>query len=249
ELALRTANQRMEEFLGMVSHELKTPLTSIKGNTQLAIRQLKSNMQAFERIIGLYEATEQQSRRLNRLVDDLLDVSRTQAGRLELIPGPCDLREIVHEVLQEQRKMWPGRIINLEMSDDITLSLYADADRIAQVITNYLTNALKYSEADRAVAINVQCKGQQVYLAVCDEGPGLPKDELERIWEQFHRVPGIEVRSSSHVSQAGLGLGLYISKTIIEGQQGEVGVQSTLGIGSTFWFCLPLCSANKAEPI
>lgn len=247
ELALRTANHRMEEFLGMVSHELKTPLTSIKGNTQLAIRQLKNNMQAFERIIGLYEATEQQSRRLNRLVDDLLDVSRTQAGHLELISGPCDLREIVHEALQEQRKMWPGRNIRLEMDEETALPLDADADRIAQVISNYLTNALKYSEADRPVTVKVQHMEQRVYLAVCDEGPGLPEDELERIWEQFHRAPGVDVRSSSHVSQAGLGLGLYISKTIIEGQQGEVGVQSTPGVGSTFWFYLPLRPANSAE--
>ncbi|MEO7022084.1 MAG: ATP-binding protein [Ktedonobacteraceae bacterium] len=247
ELALRTANQRMEEFLGMVSHELKTPLTSIKGNTQLAIRQLKNNMQSFERIIGLYEATEQQSRRLNRLVDDLLDVSRTQAGHLELIPGPCDLREIAHEALQEQQKMWPERRISLEMDEETALPLDADVDRIAQVISNYLTNALKYSDADRSVTVKVQRERQHVYLAVCDEGPGLLEDEQERIWEQFHRVPGIEIRSSSHVSQAGLGLGLYISKTIIEGQQGEVGVQSTPGVGSIFWFRLPLRAANVAE--
>lgn len=247
ELALRTANHRMEEFLGMVSHELKTPLTSIKGNTQLAIRQLKNNMRAFERIIGLYEATEQQSRRLNRLVDDLLDVSRTQAGRLELIPGPCDLRGIVHEALQEQQKMWPGRHIYLEMDEEIALPLEADADRVAQVISNYLTNALKYSETDRPVTVKVQSTEQRVRLAVCDEGPGLPEEEQGRIWEQFHRVPGVEIRSSSHISQAGLGLGLYISKTIIEGQQGEVGVQSTPGVGSTFWFCLPLRPANPAS--
>lgn len=242
EMALRTANQRMEEFLGMVSHELKTPLTSIKGNTQLAIRQLKNSMQAFERVVGLYEATEQQSRRLNRLVDDLLDVSRTQAGRLELIPGPCDLRDIVHEALQEQQKMWPERAISLDMDEETALPLEADADRIGQVISNYLTNALKYSEAERPVLIKVHREGRQVYLAVRDEGPGLPEEEHQRIWQQFRRVPGIEIRSSSHISQAGLGLGLYISKTIIEGQQGEVGVQSTPGVGSTFWFRLPLRS-------
>lgn len=240
ELALRSANQRMEEFLGMVSHELKTPLTSIKGNTQLAIRQLKNSMQAFERVIGLYEATEQQSRRLNRLVDDLLDVSRAQAGHLELIPGACDLREIVHEALQEQQKMWPGRSISLEMDEEAPLPLEADADRIAQVISNYLANALKYSGADRPVAVKVQREDAQVYLAVRDEGPGLPADEQVRIWGQFHRAPGIEIRSSSYISQAGLGLGLYISKTIIEGQQGEVGVQSEPGVGSIFWFRLPL---------
>lgn len=244
ELALRAANQHMEEFLGMVSHELKTPLTSIKGNTQLAIRQLKNSMQTFERIMGLYEAAEQQSRRLNRLVDDLLDVSRAQAGHLELIPGPCDLRTLAHDALEEQQKMWPGRAIELEMDEETPLPLRADADRVVQVISNYLTNALKYSEPDRPVYIKVQREGQCAYLAVRDEGPGLPASEQERIWTRFHRTPGIEVRSRAHTSQAGLGLGLYISKTIIEGQQGRVGVQSQPGEGSTFWFQLPLQLAD-----
>lgn len=249
ELALRAANRHMEEFLGMVSHELKTPLTSIKGNTQLAIRQLRTSMQTFERILGLYESAEQQSRRLNRLVDDLLDVSRAQAGHLELIFAPCDLRMLVHEAIQEQRKMWPGRTIELEMDEEVALPLKADADRIVQVISNYLTNALKYSDPGRPVCVSVRREGQEVYLAVRDEGPGLPEDEWERIWTRFHRVGAIEVRSSTHTSQAGLGLGLYISKTIIEGQQGQVGVQSQRGAGSTFWFRLPLYPGKAAKPV
>ncbi len=240
ELALRAANRHMEEFLGMVSHELKTPLTSIKGNTQLAVRQLRNTMLTFERIFGLYDAAEQQTRRLNRLVDDLLDVSRAQAGRLELIPARCDLRTLVHEALQEQQKMWPGRTINLSMDEEEPLPLEADADRVMQVISNYLTNALKYSEPERPVFVRVQREGQEAYLAVRDEGPGLPLDEQGSIWERFHRVPGVEILSSSHSSQAGLGLGLYISRTIIEGQGGTVGVQSRPGDGSTFWFRLPL---------
>lgn len=243
ELALRAANRHMEEFLGMVSHELKTPLTSIKGNTQLAIRQIRNSMQGLERIFGLYEAAEQQSRRLNRLVDDLLDVSRTQNGHLELIPGPCDLREIVHEAIQEQQKMWAERTISLKMDEETPLPLEVDADRIAQVISNYLTNALKYSEQDRPVQVNVRRDGQQVYLAVHDQGPGLSAEALELIWERFYRVQGIEVRSNSHTSQAGLGLGLYITRNIIEGHQGQVGVESEPGAGSTFWFSLPLRQA------
>ncbi len=90
-------------------------------------------------------------------------------------------------------------------------------------------------------------EGQQAFLAVRDQGPGLPADEQERIWSRFHRTPGIEVRSSSHTSQAGLGLGRYISKTIIESLQGEVGVQSLPGKGSTFWFRLPLASKETGS--
>lgn len=240
ELALRAANQHMEEFLGMVSHELKTPLTSIKGNTQLAVRQLRNSMQTFERIFSLYDAAEQQTRRLNRLVDDLLDVSRAQAGRLELIPGCCDLRTLVHEALREQQKVWPARAIHLSMNEEEPLPLEADADRVMQVISNYLTNALKYSEPEQPVYVDARRQGREAYLAVRDQGPGLPAEEQASIWERFHRAPGIEVRSNFHSSQAGLGLGLYISRTIIEGQGGTVGVQSQSGEGSTFWFCLPL---------
>lgn len=248
ELALRAANRHMEEFLGMVSHELKTPLTSIKGNTQLAMRQLRNSMQTFERIFGLYDAAEQQTRRLNRLVDDLLDVSRAQAGHLELIPAPCDLRNLTHEALEEQQKMWPGRVINLSMDEEEPLPLEADADRVVQVISNYLTNALKYSQAELPVFVSAQREGQEAYLAVRDEGPGLPTSEQERVWGRFHRVPGIEVHSNSHSSQTGLGLGLYISRTIIEGLGGTVGVQSCPGEGSTFWFRLPLCFAQEDGP-
>lgn len=247
ELALRTANQHMEAFLGMVSHELKTPLTSIKGNTQLAVRQLRNSLQSFERIFGLYEAAEQQSRRLNRLVDDLLDVSRTRTGRLELLPEACDLRDIVHEVFQEQTRMWPNRTIELEMDEETPLPLEADADRVGQVISNYLTNALKYSDPDQPVLLQTLSEEQHAYLAVRDQGPGLSTESQERIWERFYRVPGVEVRSSSHTSQAGLGLGLYITKNIIEGQQGQVGVLSAPGKGSTFWFRLPLRHTSQVN--
>jgi signal transduction histidine kinase len=204
-------------------------------------------MHTFERILGLYESAEQQSRRLNRLVNDLLDVSRAQAGHLELIPGLCDLRTLVHEAIREQQKMLPGRTIELEMDENTALPLYADADRIVQVISNYLTNALKYSDTDRPVYVCARRQGQEAYLAVRDEGPGLPEEEKERVWTRFHRVPDIEVRSSIHASQAGLGLGLYISKTVIEGQQGSVGVQSQPGEGSTFWFKLPLAMEKEEK--
>jgi signal transduction histidine kinase len=111
-----------------------------------------------------------------------------------------------------------------------------------QVITNYLTNALKYSEPERPIFICVERQDGEAYLAIRDEGPGLPLDQQERIWGRFNRAPGVEVLSTAHSSQAGLGLGLYISRTIIEGQGGSVGVQSRPGEGSTFWFRLPLRS-------
>ncbi len=247
ELALRQANRQMEEFLGMVSHELKTPLTSIKGNTQLAVRQLKNNLQSLEKILGLYEGAEQQSRRLNRLVDDLLDVSRARSGYLDLHPADCDLSSIVRQSVEEQQHVWPDRTITLDPGDVQTAPIDADADRIAQVLMNYLTNALKYSDEDQPVQVSLQRQADQVKVSVRDHGPGLSPEQQEYIWERFQRVPDIEVHSSSYHSHAGLGLGLYISKTIIEQHQGQVGVDSIPGEGSTFWFTLPLARNTASE--
>ena len=240
EIALRTANLQMEEFLGMISHELRTPLTSIKGNAQLTLRQIKSSMQTFAKMLELQESAEHQSKRLNQMVDDLLDVSRSRTGRLELHPTRCDLASIVQESVAEQRSTWPGRTINLDIAAETPVPVHADADRIRQVITNYLTNALKYSDETQPVQVSLKLNGEEARVAVRDEGPGLPTEDLQQIWERFQRVPGIELRSTAHSANAGLGLGLYISKTIIEAHEGRVGVESAPGEGSTFWFTLPL---------
>ncbi len=239
ELALREANRRMDEFLGMTSHELKTPLTSIKGNTQLTARQLKNSLQGFQKMHDMLENSERQIRLLDRLVDDLLDISRSQTNHLELNLAPCDMKDIIRTSVEVQRLAWPNRTITLEMPAEQVGPVYADCDRISQVIANYLTNALKYSAEDRPVLVELREEAEQVRFAVIDEGVGLSVDEQNRIWERFYRAQGVEVLSTSHSSMMGLGLGLYICKTIIELHHGSVGVESSPGSGSTFWFTLP----------
>lgn len=247
ELALREANRRMDEFLGLTSHELKTPLTSIKGNTQLTIRQLQKNMQSIQKMQDMFESTERQIKLLDRLVNDLLDISRTQTNQLELTLVPCDLATIVREVVTEQQRVWSNRSIALELPDEVSVPISADPDRINQVIANYLTNALKYSPQDRPVRVILQRENKGARVLVKDEGPGLSPEEQTRIWDRFHRAQGVEVLSTSQSSMTGLGLGLYISKTIIEQHHGRVGVESSPGQGSTFWFSLPL--APQTQPL
>lgn len=254
ELALREINSRMEEFLGVASHELRTPLTTIKANVQLALRRLGPLTQKAEQVstdadikVGaVYDMlirAERQIAVLNRLVGDLIDISRIQTGKLQLQLRlePCDLTEIVLETVQEQCKTTPNRTLIFHTANKQRIPVIADAARIMQVLTNYLTNAIKYSETDKpiSVSLEVQKEGEQevARVAVRDLGPGLSPEEQQRIWECFYQVKGIQVVNGSGV---GLGLGLYVSQMIIQRHHGEVGVESSRPGGATFWFTLPL---------
>lgn len=248
ELALHEANQRMNEFLSIASHELRTPLTSIKGNLQLAKRRATKCVQEvlagadslrgkLEEMQAMLDRADRQASVQNRLVSDLLDISRIQADKLELQLEECDLTSIVSEAVADRSSAAPMRTIALDVPEGETVPVIADADRIGQVVSNYLTNALKYSLEDRPVEVRLQVEEATACLSVHDEGPGLSPAEQEHIWERFYRVPGIEVLSGSGV---GLGLGLHICRTIIEQHHGKVGIESTQGAGSTFWFTLPL---------
>jgi signal transduction histidine kinase len=227
----------------MASHELKTPLSSIKLGLQVHIRRLLrlaqrdgNTMTDFEPILEGLTHVGSQEQRLERLVNDLLDVTRIQAGKLELRPGWTDLVSITCAAVEQQQQAIPNRPIHLHLPADPHVPVYADADRIEQVATNYLTNALKYSPEDRTVEVGVRNEEQRVSVWVHDEGPGLSIEEQKLIWECFHRAKGIEVQSGTGV---GLGLGLHICRTIVERHQGQVHLESIPGKGSTFWFTLP----------
>ena len=250
-LALQEANRRMDEFLGIAGHELRTPVTALKTNLQMLSRRLHEReprartradlIRTVEMARQHLEMTERGLVRLTRLVDDLVDVSRIQAGKLEMRPERQDLVTIVHESVEEQRQVNPARTIRLEVAGDGPIMVHVDADRIRQVVTNYLSNALKYSAAEHPVMVHVHVEpdGTTAKVRVRDKGSGLAADQQERIWEPFYRVEGAKVSSGSGV---GLGLGLHICRTIVEHHQGKVGVESQPEHGSMFWFTLPLSS-------
>ncbi len=251
-LALEETNRRMDEFLSIASHELRTPVTSIKSNLQLLLRRATQaiNGSIDDQATRLREQapvlrrTERQINRLTRLLEDLIDLSRIRAGKLEMRLEPTDLGNVVRETVEGESLAHPDRRINLDLQANGPIPVVADVDRIGQVLTNYLSNALKYSYPDRPVLVRAQIEGAQARVSVQDQGPGIPPDEQPHVWELFHRVPSIQVLSGSGV---GLGLGLHISKTIIDRHQGQVGLESIPSAGATFWFTLPLVPPEQVR--
>jgi signal transduction histidine kinase len=253
EAALRQSAAQMETFLGVAGHELKSPLASMRLAAQLVEQRIRRLLQRqrveatevaplLEPLLEPVARVQRLEERLDRLVDDLVDVARIQAGRLDLHLAETDLATIVREAVEEERRMHPERTLVLEWPGEQRIPVVADDQRVGQVVTNYLTNALKYSAAERPVAVGLQVNDhQQARVWVRDEGRGVPPEDQKHIWDRFYRVQGIEVQRGSGVE---LGLGLHISRTIIEQQHGQVGVQSVVGQGSTFWFTLPLAPAE-----
>lgn len=248
--ALEEATERMDEFLSVAGHELRTPLTILSMNIQmldswLNVRRGKrtgeSATEYATRAITAMQPLVQRSKhsihRLDRLVGDLLEASRMREHQVAFQLQCIDLVSLVHETVDEQRQAHDTRMVQLEVHAHEPLVVEADPDRITQVLNNYLSNALKFSRPEQPVTVTLQVEADQVRVSVHDEGVGIPETEQDHIWERFYQAAEAKHQSGS---QVGLGLGLYISREIIERHGGHVGVQSTPGNGSVFWFTLPL---------
>lgn len=231
--AIHELERQKDEFLGVASHELKTPLTSLKILAQLMARKMETS--------GEIREAEQAQRmqvaitRMERLIGDLLDVSLIQEGKLAFHEELTDLRDICVEAIGEQR-MLTQRDIRLIAQDGCAALIYADRERIYQVVANLLSNALKYSPATESVTLRLWSGPKERYFSVHDHGPGIPAEATDHIFERFYRVPGMQVQSGSGV---GLGLGLYICKDIVTRHGGRIWAESKLGHGSTFSVALP----------
>lgn len=250
-LASHEANRRMNEFLGIASHELRTPMTSITLYLDRTAQLLKSRPgpddtaiqkrdQMLDKLQNMLTKAQIQMRRQHRLVNDLLDFSRIRNNWFNFQMERCNLVSLVQDTVQdsieEQQTLTPSCNIEVQ-ADNKEITVIADADRIRQVVSNYLSNAFKYSSEDKPVKVRVQMEAGDVRVQVQDKGRGLSSDEKEHIWEQFYRTAQA---GKQNKGGAGLGLGLHICRTIIEKHNGRVGVSSQPGVGSTFWFTLPI---------
>ena len=233
---LEHAVRMRDDFMSMVSHELRTPLNTLYLETQL--RQLhlsKGNLANFaaDRLPAMIERDQRQIRNMVRLIDDMLDVTRMRRGALSIQPQPVDLAALARAVVENLRQQAEaaGSVITL----DAPAGLHGvwDEFRIEQVLTNLLTNALRYG-GGKPVEMVVQPVGDMARVSVRDQGIGIAPEDHERIFEQFERTEG----SRQHA--AGLGLGLYITRKIVDLHAGRIGVESAPGQGSTFVVDLPL---------
>ncbi len=228
-----------DEFMSIASHELRTPVFSLKLQVQILARQIAKGMpEAFspENIKTFADTCNRQISSLVRLIDDMLDVSRIASGRLTMQLAVCDLAKIVDDAVESLRHQYhtAGVQISYAANEDATIN--GDVERLNQVVSNLLTNALKYGSS-KPVHVSVRRDGENALLEVSDNGIGILAENTQRIFERFER--GV---SSNNIS--GLGLGLYISRQIVEAHKGTINVQSTEGRGSTFVVQIPLFMVN-----
>ena len=228
------SNAAKDKFLSIVSHELKTPLTSLKGMTQLFRRQIERSDAVEVVSMGLADM-ERSIRRMEILVNDLLDSSLIETNMFVLHRKRLNLVELCRHLIDEYTAGY-GPALTFEVPGE-PIEVEVDADRISQVLLNLLSNARKYSSKGSPITVMLQQVGYEATVSVRDMGVGIPPEMLPNIFEQFYRVPGVEVQNGAHI---GLGLGLYISRKIVERHGGHIDVQSVPGHGSTFSIVLPL---------
>ena len=233
----RELDRMKDEFVSLVSHELRTPLTSIKGYVDLLLDGDAGEVTEEQK--EFLDVVKSNSDRLVMLVNDLLDVSRIEAGRINLRLAPVDLAGSIEEVatslqpLMEQKR----QSLKLELPDDLP-RVMADRDRVAQIMTNLLSNAHKYTLEGGAVSVRAKADRDEVEVEVSDTGVGMTQDELDKLWTKFFRA-----QNPATQDVGGTGLGLNITRSLVEKQGGGIGVRSEPMKGSTFSFTLPVASA------
>jgi signal transduction histidine kinase len=229
---LKEASQELmlkkDEFMSIASHELKTPVTSVKASLQVIERMVDQN-EAFANAGPFVEKASRQINKLTDIINELLDVSKIQAGRLELRKTNFILEDMVRECVEDCQFSDGKHTVTIEAGGETIIN--GDRHRLEQVLCNFLTNAFKYSPKSPNVTVAIQLmRNGKVKVSVTDQGIGIPKDKLDNIFSRFYRV------ENTSQNYSGIGLGLYISAEIIKRHGGEIGVESREGAGSTFWF-------------
>ena len=227
------AIREREAFLSIASHEVKNPLTTLLGRSQLLRRRLSRKPDS-ERDLDDTDTIIEQGKRINRLLTELLDASQLESGQFTIQPAPLDLGELLLHVVSELKPSAPDHTITYAGHAD-RLEISGDASRLEQVFHNLISNAVKYSPAGGTIAVDLSTDSSRAHIAIRDEGLGIPTNALPHLFKRFYRVS-----SDSSQQIAGSGIGLFVVKEIVTGHGGTVEVHSTEGAGSTFTVHLPL---------
>jgi two-component system phosphate regulon sensor histidine kinase PhoR len=228
---LKQLERTRQELVANVSHELRTPLSLIRGYVETLLDGAKDNPEIAPKFL---QTIERNAERLQLLIEDLLTISELESGRVKLNLQPVSLKDLTDSVVADFKSRADAKKIVLtnQVPD---LSARADADRVEQVLCNLIDNAIKYGRSQGTVVVSARSvAGGQVEVSVRDDGPGIPPESLERVFERFYRVDKARSRE-----QGGTGLGLSIVKHIVQGHGGRAWARSELGHGATFNFTLP----------
>ncbi len=230
------------EFFSMTSHELRTPITPLKVQLQMLYKQYYGKLTSKQRetLMNILKNTE----RLNKIIEDFLEISRIESARLKFAFKKTDVRETVYETINLMEGFAKEKNIQFITEFEKLPNINADPDRISQVLKNIIHNAIKFSPNNEKIEISAQLKNSNIQFSIKDYGKGIsPKDQI-RVFEPFYQVEDLYSKKYQ-----GTGLGLTICRGIIEAQKGKIWIQSTEGKGSTFYFTIPIKPIEKIQPI
>lgn len=233
----KEAERKKDEFISIASHELKTPMTSIKGYIQLLERSLDKNDK--ETIRARLHKVQNQIEKLNLLIADLLDISKIESGKLKFNKQYFSFDNLLEHLIEVMQQSNPQ--VKIVKKGSVDGNIFGDEMRIEQVIINFITNAIKYGPDGEEIHINSEIRDNELYFSVKDFGIGMSEEHQQKIFEKFYRIEETSERFQ------GLGIGLYICQEIIDRHKGKIGAHSVLGEGSEFYFQIPLYSEKEEK--
>ncbi|RYG16411.1 MAG: PAS domain S-box protein [Chitinophagaceae bacterium] len=222
--------QRKNDFIAIVSHELKTPLTSMRSYVQLALRKISAEGET--KVVDLLQRADLQTKRMTVLIQDFLNLSRLEEGRMSLDISEFSMSDLIEEIIADLKAIHQTHVINCQPTAEIMLS--ADRQKIGQVLTNLIENAIKYSPSGTTVTVNCSVIDKEVNLSITDEGCGISKADQVRLFERFYRIDDARIQGVS-----GFGIGLYLVSELLKLHGSKISVTSEIDKGSTFSFNLP----------